>query len=53
MIEAHGWFQDGQRGSHMRFRHPDKEHCLFVPYHASKDMKTGLYFKLLKEAGLK
>ena len=52
-IEAIGWYRVGQEGSHIRFKHPDRDYSIFVPKHGARDMKTGLYYKLKKQAGLK
>ena len=53
LITAIGYVRIGQKGSHIRFRHPERSGDLYVPYHAGRDLKPGLLHKLMKEAGLK
>jgi predicted RNA binding protein YcfA (HicA-like mRNA interferase family) len=53
MMTANGWYVHRQTGSHMHFRHPEKPNTVIVPYHAGKEIPSGLAHKLLKQAGLK
>ncbi len=53
MLKANGWYEHKQTGSHIHFRHTDKTNTLIVPYHASKELGTGLAHKLLRQAGLR
>ena len=53
MLEADGWYNTGQKGSHMHFRHPSKSGLLIVPMHSGKEIGKGLLHSILKKAGLK
>ncbi|WP_419806513.1 type II toxin-antitoxin system HicA family toxin [Terriglobus sp.] len=48
-----GFFQVRQEGSHIRFRHPDRDRDIIVPYHAGQELSKGLLHRLKKDAGLK
>lgn len=52
-LEAAGWVEVRQSGSHKIFKHPDNPDNISVPVHSKKDLKPGLVSKLLKKAGLK
>ncbi|RIV20504.1 type II toxin-antitoxin system HicA family toxin [Fibrisoma montanum] len=52
-LEAAGWVEVRQAGSHRIFKNPNFQHNLSVPDHGKQDLKPGLVNKLLKQAGLK
>lgn len=52
MLKADGWFEVGQTGSHVHFKHPVKPGRVTVP-HPVKDLKKGTLHSILKQAGLR
>lgn len=50
-LEADGWYQVGQKGSHRQFKHPTKPGRVTVP-HPTKDMPKGTLRSIAKQAGL-
>lgn len=53
LLEADGWYQVGQRGSHRQFKHPVKPGRVTVPVgRNSKDLPLGTERNILKQAGL-
>ena len=53
LIEAVGWEEVRQRGSHRVFKHTDLPDLIVVPDHGKKDIGPGLLNSILKTAGLK
>jgi mRNA interferase HicA len=53
LIENAGWIFVRQDGSHKIFEKPGERRPLVVPDHGSKDLKKGLMFAILKQAGLR
>jgi predicted RNA binding protein YcfA (HicA-like mRNA interferase family) len=53
LIEADGWIQIRQRGSHRQFRHPSKAGTVTVAGKASVEVPVGTLNSILKQAGLK
>jgi predicted RNA binding protein YcfA (HicA-like mRNA interferase family) len=51
-IEADGWAQVRQRGSHRQFKHPTKSGTVTVPGKPSRDLPPGLEKSILQQAGL-
>lgn len=51
-IEADGWFQVRQQGSHKQFRHPTKPGTVTVP-HPKADIATGTLKSIEKQSGVK
>jgi predicted RNA binding protein YcfA (HicA-like mRNA interferase family) len=51
-IEADGWVQVAQKGSHKQFKHPSKLGRVTVP-HPKKDVPLGTLRSIEKQAGLK
>lgn len=51
-LEAAGWRQDRQKGSHAVFKHQDRPGRIVVPMH-SGDIPKGTLSDILKKAGLK
>ena len=52
-IEADGWVQTRQRGSHRQFRHPTKPGTVTVSGKPNIDVPPGTLNNVLKQAGLK
>jgi predicted RNA binding protein YcfA (HicA-like mRNA interferase family) len=50
LLEADGWFEVGQKGSHLQFRHPIKPGRVTVP-HPKKDLPIGTLRNIEKQAG--
>ena len=53
MLQADGWSQVRQKGSHRQFRHPVKKGTVTVAGKPSVDIPTGTLNSILKQAGLK
>jgi len=52
LIEADGWFEVGQKGSHKQFAHKTKPGRVTVP-HPKKDLAIGTLKSIGRQAGLK
>lgn len=52
-IEAEGWVQARQRGSHRQFKHPTKRGTVTVSGKPNIDVPPGTLNNVLKQAGLK
>jgi predicted RNA binding protein YcfA (HicA-like mRNA interferase family) len=52
IIEADGWYQVAQKGSHKQFEHKTKTGKVTIP-HPVKDLPIGTFNSVLKQAGLK
>jgi predicted RNA binding protein YcfA (HicA-like mRNA interferase family) len=52
VIEAEGWYQVRQKGSHRIFKHPTKKGTVVVPEHGKEDLKKGTLHSILKQAGI-
>ncbi len=51
LIEADGWYEVRQKGSHKQFKHPIKKGLVTVPVHRlSNDLSPGLEKSILKQA---
>ena len=53
LIEADGWLQVRQKGSHRQFHHPDKSGTVTVSGKLSVDVPDSTLNSVLKQAGLK
>ncbi len=53
LIEADGWREARQRGSHRQFKHPSKPGLVTVPGKPSRDLPSGLEKSILQQARLK
>jgi predicted RNA binding protein YcfA (HicA-like mRNA interferase family) len=51
LLEALGFAEARQRGSHKQFRHSDGR-CTTVPFHAGRDVSPILLRQIAKDAGL-
>ena len=52
-LEADGWFQVRQKGSHRQFHHPTKSGTVTVAGKANVEIPPGTLNSILKQAGLK
>ncbi len=50
-LEADGWCEVAQKGSHKQFKHPSKTGRVTVP-HPKKDIPIGTLRSIEKQAGL-
>ena len=53
LIEADGWVQVAQKGSHRQFKHPSKPGRVTVAGHAKDNLAPGTLNSILRQAGLK
>ncbi len=51
-IEADGWRQVAQRGSHRQYKHPEKKGRVTVPGHPGDDLPPGLEKSIRQQAQL-
>jgi predicted RNA binding protein YcfA (HicA-like mRNA interferase family) len=51
LLEALGFIEVRQRGSHKQFRHPDGR-CTTVPFHVGRDVSPVLLRQIAKDIGL-
>ena len=51
-LEADGWKQVAQKGSHLQFKHPAKPGRVTVP-HPKRDIPLGTLRSIKKQAGIK
>jgi len=53
IVEADGWKQVSQKGSHRKFKHPTKPGCLIIAPHKLSDIVAiGTEKSILKQAGI-
>ena len=52
-LEADGWFQVRQKGSHQQFHHPTKPGTVTVAGKPNVEVPPGTLNSILKQAGLK
>ncbi len=51
LIEADGWYEVRQKGSHKQFKHSIKQGLVTVPVHRlSNDLSPGLEKSIMKQA---
>jgi predicted RNA binding protein YcfA (HicA-like mRNA interferase family) len=53
MIEADGWRQVRQRGSHRQYKHPTKPGLVTIAGKPGDDLAPGTVNSVLKQAGLR
>ena len=53
LIEADGWTQVRQRGSHRQFKHPTKPGLVTIAGKPGDDLAAGTLNSVLRQAGLK
>lgn len=51
LLEAHGFVEIRQRGSHRQYRHPDGRGTT-IPFHAGHDISPTLLRKIARDIGL-
>ena len=51
ILEAMGFMNVRQRGSHVQYRYPDGR-CTTVPFHAGRDLSPILLRQIVKDIGL-
>jgi predicted RNA binding protein YcfA (HicA-like mRNA interferase family) len=51
LLQAHGFAEVRQRGSHKQFRHPDGR-CTTVPFHGARDVSPTLLRKIARDVRL-
>jgi predicted RNA binding protein YcfA (HicA-like mRNA interferase family) len=52
MLKDDGWFEVGQRGSHVQYKHPAKPGRVTVSGHDRSEVKPGTLKSILRQAGL-
>lgn len=52
VLEAHGWVQIRQRGSHRTFKHPDRPAVITVAGGAADTIKRGTLADIRRKSGL-
>jgi len=50
-LEAHGFVEDRQTGSHLTLWHEDRKVSVTIPVHTGCDIGRGLAVRILKDAG--
>lgn len=53
LLEADGWLQERQRGSHRIFRHPNRTGSVTVAGKPSADLPPGTLGSIRRQAGLR
>ena len=51
-LKKDGWYEVGQKGSHVQFRHPTRPGRVTVP-HPKRDIPVGTLKSIEKQAGIK
>jgi predicted RNA binding protein YcfA (HicA-like mRNA interferase family) len=52
LLEQKGYYFKRANGSHHLFYNPASGNTIIVPVHGNKDLSKGLFFALLKQAGI-
>lgn len=53
LLDAHGWYLVGTRGSHRQFKHLTRRGRVTVPGKPGDDLAPGTLNSILKQSGLK
>jgi predicted RNA binding protein YcfA (HicA-like mRNA interferase family) len=54
IIKKDGWYLVRQKGSHMQFKHHEKQGLVTISYHKlSDDIAAGTLNSIMKQAGIK
>ena len=53
LIEADGWAEVAQKGSHRQYKHPRKPGKVTIAGHPGEDVHPGTLNSILRQAGLK
>ncbi|MDR0688422.1 MAG: type II toxin-antitoxin system HicA family toxin [Prevotellaceae bacterium] len=51
IAEKNGWYLVRHGGGHDVYAHADKNYQIEIERHGSKEVKTGIYYKLKKQIG--
>ncbi|MDR2586205.1 MAG: type II toxin-antitoxin system HicA family toxin [Prevotellaceae bacterium] len=51
IAERNGWYLVRYGREHDVFGHPDKDYRITIERHGSKEVKSGLYYKLKRQIG--
>jgi predicted RNA binding protein YcfA (HicA-like mRNA interferase family) len=51
ILQQNGWYIEGQKGSHVQFKHPTKRGKVTVP-HPRKDLKLITVQTIFRQAGI-
>ncbi|MCH8988739.1 MAG: type II toxin-antitoxin system HicA family toxin [Chloroflexi bacterium] len=52
LVERDGWFLARTRGSHRQYKHPSKTGTVTIAGNANRDVASGTWNSILKQAGL-
>lgn len=52
ILRRDGWVEISQRGSHVKFKHPQKLKMIVVPSHGSKEIASGTLQRIIKDSGI-
>lgn len=52
LLNADGWFEVGQDGSHLNLKHPTKPGKVTVPIHGSRDLKIATLKSIERLSGV-
>jgi len=52
ILRRDGWIEVSQRGSHVKFKHPQKVSVIVVPNHGSKEIAKGTLQRIIKDSGI-
>lgn len=53
VLEEHDWYFVRERGDHKIYKKKGCKRSVSVPGKMSKDIKVGLYYRILRETGIK
>lgn len=52
ILKKDGWYQVGQSGSHVQFKHPSKPGRVTVPKHGGRTIAPGTEKSIYEQAGI-
>ncbi|MBS1909067.1 MAG: type II toxin-antitoxin system HicA family toxin [Bacteroidetes bacterium] len=52
ILEAKGFLLKRVRGSHQIYFHPESKKTVVIPIHGNKDIPTGTFLSIIKQAGI-
>ena len=52
-LKADGWYEVGQKGSHVQFKHPTKPGLVTVATHGNRDLKVRDIASIERQSGIK
>jgi predicted RNA binding protein YcfA (HicA-like mRNA interferase family) len=53
LVLAAGWVFAGSKGSHRKYKHPNRPGSVIIPWHGKRDVATGTLLAILRQAGLR